>query len=399
LEYRRERKAETDKIFGFKDGGSFHDGEKVLGTVLKWHDDLVETLRGSDLVTARILDMIRDMLLQNERPGAKFLWEKSQRILQDARNNKKTAKMPNGGGVIIMQEPREQPPGPPPVRSTQFSTPTPTQSTSIRVRSDSGPRPIQILGRLPHEHSPDSFDRRESGSPPSNSLRSQSMGSLPSRPTIHNAHRRNPNTFPSSDDQVHESWESIPEETQPDDQRMNGSVRQHEFSTVEGPKRTRFSLQRSSITSLPRDSQYSLNRNDGYSYLLDDPQEGSSMGRSKTSDELSHWIGQASMADENQYYHPSKKDVGNPIVRPALIGQEYSAKSFDLKSAPAQQVPYLSVEEALGWRSKMKNRRTSGPVPTLPDQYLTNRLMARDHVCHFLFAIELELIWSTGFLN
>ncbi|RQM04828.1 hypothetical protein DH86_00003915, partial [Scytalidium sp. 3C] len=35
--YRQERKAETDRIPGFKDGDCFHNGLDVLNTVSKWH--------------------------------------------------------------------------------------------------------------------------------------------------------------------------------------------------------------------------------------------------------------------------------------------------------------------------------------------------------------------------
>src|SRR2546423_12449042 len=78
-DYRRKRKAETDRIYNFRDGGCFHDGVKVLDTVQNFHAKARENIRKNDIVTEGVLDMVGDMLMAatNSRPTAHFLYDKS----------------------------------------------------------------------------------------------------------------------------------------------------------------------------------------------------------------------------------------------------------------------------------------------------------------------------------
>jgi hypothetical protein len=93
-DYRRKREAETDRIYGFKNGGCFHDGAKVLNTVRNFHDKVRENIRKNDHVTELVLDMISDMLVAaDSRPPLHFLHAKSNRILQTAKEMLKSPKL------------------------------------------------------------------------------------------------------------------------------------------------------------------------------------------------------------------------------------------------------------------------------------------------------------------
>lgn len=88
-QYRRRRAQETGRIPDFRDPSAFHGGERVLPAVANTHSDLSELqeIRPCDHVTRPTLNMVTEMLeeVPEERPKAKALWRKSQRILGDAR--------------------------------------------------------------------------------------------------------------------------------------------------------------------------------------------------------------------------------------------------------------------------------------------------------------------------
>ncbi len=86
VQYRRQRMAETDRIL-FKSGDRFHDGERVLQSVLDCHKDIEDRLRRSDYITKEVLDaMVNEMLWEEDRPNAKALIRKADMVLLKARN-------------------------------------------------------------------------------------------------------------------------------------------------------------------------------------------------------------------------------------------------------------------------------------------------------------------------
>jgi hypothetical protein len=86
VDYRRQRMAKTDKIPNFKGGDCFHDGERVLKAVLDAHKDIEQRLRQSDYITKDVLDsMVEEMLWDEDRPSAKALWRRAERVLTTAR--------------------------------------------------------------------------------------------------------------------------------------------------------------------------------------------------------------------------------------------------------------------------------------------------------------------------
>jgi hypothetical protein len=85
VDYRKQRMAESDRIL-FKGGDCFHDGERVLQSVLDAHGDIEDRLRRSDYITKLVLDSIVDeMLWEEDRPNAKALLRKAEMISSKAR--------------------------------------------------------------------------------------------------------------------------------------------------------------------------------------------------------------------------------------------------------------------------------------------------------------------------
>ncbi|KUJ07011.1 uncharacterized protein LY89DRAFT_375144 [Mollisia scopiformis] len=90
LDYRKQRKAETDRIL-FKGGECFHDGERTLQSVLDAHADIEDRLRRSDYITKDVLDtMVDEMLWEEDRPNAKALARKAEMVSSRARQKLNT---------------------------------------------------------------------------------------------------------------------------------------------------------------------------------------------------------------------------------------------------------------------------------------------------------------------
>jgi hypothetical protein len=89
LEYRRQRKAETDELPDFRGGDCFHDGHKVLDVVANAHANIEDRLRKSDHITKTVLDtMVDEMLWIEDRPKAKPLLLKAEKALQTERRKR-----------------------------------------------------------------------------------------------------------------------------------------------------------------------------------------------------------------------------------------------------------------------------------------------------------------------
>ena len=85
VDYRKQRSAESDRVL-LKGGDCFHDGERVLQSVLDAHADIEDRLRRSDYITKLVLDSIVDeMLWEEDRPNAKALLRKSEVVSSKAR--------------------------------------------------------------------------------------------------------------------------------------------------------------------------------------------------------------------------------------------------------------------------------------------------------------------------
>ena len=83
--YRFQREEETKCLRDFKDGNSFHNGERILKAVESMHINLREDIRSSDHVTDAVWNtMVEEMLDVSDRPNTRQLLKKSGRILRDA---------------------------------------------------------------------------------------------------------------------------------------------------------------------------------------------------------------------------------------------------------------------------------------------------------------------------
>lgn len=84
-DYRKQRMADTDRIL-FKGGDCFHDGERVLPSVVDAHREIEDRLRRSDYITQDVLDsMVEEMLWEEDRPNAKALWRKAEGVMSRSR--------------------------------------------------------------------------------------------------------------------------------------------------------------------------------------------------------------------------------------------------------------------------------------------------------------------------
>jgi hypothetical protein len=85
-EYRAARREATRSTIAEEDGDCFHDGNTVLPLIREVHQELKSKIRACDYVTANVLEMIQDMLMDaTVRPDVKYFWERSQRIIGESR--------------------------------------------------------------------------------------------------------------------------------------------------------------------------------------------------------------------------------------------------------------------------------------------------------------------------
>lgn len=85
VEYRR-RRLEEMKERTNQSVDSFHDGFAVLGAVKQIHSDIVRNHRPNDFVTPKVVEkLVNEMLLvRSARPDARYLYDMSRRIVDDA---------------------------------------------------------------------------------------------------------------------------------------------------------------------------------------------------------------------------------------------------------------------------------------------------------------------------
>jgi hypothetical protein len=108
--YRQMRLDETEQLYGFRDRGCFHDGQKALLSVSTMHDSVFDNVRYTDHVTRSVIKkMVDEMLDEYEvRPTAIQLWSKSRKILVDAEKKLKSAKTEQGGPKSLGRGERTQ---------------------------------------------------------------------------------------------------------------------------------------------------------------------------------------------------------------------------------------------------------------------------------------------------
>lgn len=85
VEYRRQRSMEIKSKGGDEGEHIFHFGGELLHAVEGIHQDILEKTLASHRITRSVLDsLVNDMLQHGTRPSAKFVFEKSKRLIGDA---------------------------------------------------------------------------------------------------------------------------------------------------------------------------------------------------------------------------------------------------------------------------------------------------------------------------
>ena len=82
IEYRRQRSVEIGDRGGSEGEHAFHYDGRILNAVYNIHQDIVTNATAKDHITRSVLDrLVEDMLQHKARPDAKFVFEKSKRLI------------------------------------------------------------------------------------------------------------------------------------------------------------------------------------------------------------------------------------------------------------------------------------------------------------------------------
>lgn len=153
-DYRNNRLYETRKIPDFEDGNCFHDGEKALRTVRDSNKATISKLHEQDPITHRVLGMADDMLDSDpeNRPAAKQLWEKAQKLLAEARNelNSRVSHSATISSISSAASGNTMHPPLPPVLPYSFIPPSPywTSPDNIDNQPTKTPSPPPLNGHI-----------------------------------------------------------------------------------------------------------------------------------------------------------------------------------------------------------------------------------------------------------
>lgn len=86
------------------EGDHFHDGENVLPDVLRWHQVLRSSLRKTDTITSKVLDLVDGKMLQGDPLGrieAKTLCRELKQILQAGDNELRVPVPPSISEALV----------------------------------------------------------------------------------------------------------------------------------------------------------------------------------------------------------------------------------------------------------------------------------------------------------
>ena len=346
---------ETARILDFQDGDCFHDGRQVLTTVTQIHKDLADDIRVCDHVTGAMVDMItKEMLIDsNDRSPARCLNRRTKDILRDAE-----AELRSHAGTCSVPESVVQSPPPPP------RTPPDPPPGHLQSRP-SGSRNQRLLS-YSHAGSPASTSGNE------REAHHQQYDDFLGKRALQQAQynnwwTRSQITGPVDQDQFSENhlnralsevslaevspagtyWQeplgrnsrrrSTPSHLLPGANTSNGPENRQETYGVN---------QHHAFTASPGVSRTST------ATLVQDPHDGSRIGRHHPRIALEMRTARP-IANVSSNVHPPTE----PHARP-----------------PPH---FLSVTEALRWKSDKKERR---PVKKLPGDHLLADLDQRDHV-------------------
>jgi len=425
----------------FRDGDCFHNGEKALRAVQRCHKEICDSLGRHDHITERTIDvLIKEMLGESAgRPTAMMVWIKSQRILgeaQEALDQGIEVLKRSRGQTFPQHQPNPPlPPQLPPGKSRDFRQHFQTGGSGFGHMIDPRDDQNTVLLNGEQSHSPESIP--ENGNDPlvSPAIQLGMHGEPITTASLVKMHH-------ASDGQV--SYGGTGESFSDEDQ-MDNTASNRQFHSTGTPSQARGSQKgvsfdtytdRKSAPNLPtgiigatigKSTTGSLTRHardldrgkgrektfEPFSYeAAETVGKHRSKGSSSSSTALNlHDNGQddwqnlqaAQMLTPTS--QPSSPEAASPQdASPRSVGHKRetskasssglsqqepykphtSSKPEPAKEASSEELPLLSVMEALAWKVKKKR----GMVARLNGEHLIERLEKRDHVSiakHALF--------------
>jgi hypothetical protein len=350
--YRQERQDDTSRLFEFKDGRAFHDGQTVLPSVSSMHEEVLKNVRKSDYVTKPVVrKMITEMLDEADgRPNTKQLFRKSENILRDAK--KKLTSTTKEQPEPEMHPQRRTPPIVPPQSQNNptICSGGPGRWSPLRHIENRRSVTIDVLAR-DDRHSPEATADAEYESPDElfNPTEISPTGTSLSYPGDRSQDRRqltNNNAYQSNQQAQQSSLRDLGQNHSP---------------TPPGKVSTRYS---------------SKHNSDGPDQLQDrsfpTPMSGAYMGDLK----------QTSSKHPDVGYLPSPQVESGPL-QPRFV--QTTNTTQPPPSSPTcratRPLPYTSLVDAENWMYKKKQNGTNWP-PLKHSEYL-EKLKERDHVSSF----------------
>jgi hypothetical protein len=370
-EYRKMRQDETEQIFNFKDGGCFHDSQRVLQSVGSMHEEVFDNVRTSDHVTKSVVKkMIAEMLDEVDgRPNTKQLWLKSQNILRDAEKKLKSSKTTQPETDPFAPVDRSQTFGHPRGRVPPVPPPGVPYSQSDRIAPNDTPRLWSPGTRQKKERSATINHPREDTSSPELNI---------------------DEPYETPDEMSYPT--SSPATSPPDAHGPNYSQHRHATSTG-------YNHQPASPEQLSEAEDPSWNKSSTAHGKA--RYRNSIMPRTRVTDQIQGHGLTESILGLNIGNHtelspePAHVEVpDNPQVEPnpskSQIAQKQTATTVDAsphtkKLAPRQMPHHLSVAKAEQWIYNKKHRQS---FTALENNVYLNELAQRDHVSCFLLQLD-----------
>jgi len=431
VDYRKKRMAETDRT-SFKGGDCFHDGVRVLKSVLDAHRDVEDSLRRSNYITSDILhSMMGEMMWVEDRPNAKTLWRKAETVLSKARQRlsaKSEYEFPRRGSRGRSLRPlRVQPPTVPlqplpPLSSglsprlssiTEQAPPNAekwrSQARGSQIRGPGSDLPSLIFSDLQtiSTKSVSDLDRDLTGSVASWQMGDNNSISSPITPftsphasvqydfqghnsiegRLHTLRSKGSYESRSSNDEWPDKTSVAPtlSEHPPayaqstavstNGSAWNGGSVAGDPNIADETRRVGRSASRASIASNQDSSNFFLRE----ALVMDPPSEEAQILESR-------------QRPVSLRFRKDSSAASNPGPLERTMTKHHDAVPDGVTPLPihTQSMDYLSVDTCLEWKKAHKKVKNHAQVPPLPAAYLLKALNGRDHVCcrpHTFFCI------------
>ena len=384
VEYRSRRSEEMLQKTGTRQD-CFHVDSALLETVNDIHEATIDSVRRSDRVTPKVIELIGDMLqVDHARPNIKYLYDKSRRIIQHHGSSNH-----QGTGALIIpdrsvrsfrngQQSRKLPPSLPPHLHQNHSDPFSQHQTS-RPTTHPGfqtnlpfvggtaemPDPFQASGTSPHGDFADVNPFPPFG---------QSYHPV-AHPHVNASHGGPSTTNFSRHSELHQqvgevsTWgQSLPEKLSQSGQRSPHTDRLSTY--MDEDRRELYPPRRRQTRNFPLNNDHPS---------LSDAEEGNPLGISIAVDRSTNW-------------RSNGLEAADVLERGAT--SELQSAPVPKHSPAWKHHPELSVKEAL----EIKRLKEKGISRAFPHEELLSTLKARDHVSSSPGSIWLCANFAQAFL-